>query len=547
MLLIRRITAAVGHRARGEYGSALLAVIGVMAVLVIVGSVIAAMTISAMGFTSSTRANVQSTAAAEAGIAAAAATVIGNRCSDSTLTGSNPQYSAIIYVSSATTPTPPSSWPTQGCPTSNTTYVRIVSTGTAAAKGLAGQGSGDTAKVEAIYSVSQAAPSETVKGPAIYAYQSSNFGGGGTFSSTRGLDIEIQIRHGNTNCNGGAGMTADRLIVADGDLSITRGCDINGDVWSSGKLEMTGGVTVSGTAAAEEVTLARGAEVNGDVWAENLLEISGGADARSNVTVGSFAFKGGDVYGNAWVRGNVQMSGNPTIHGDLTAKSKSGTGNVNGKTTLVPGGPGPGPVAPPTPRVGEWVDFDYDPVDWSGFMAVKVGSGCDYDAVETALASLGGRKGLLDARDCAPLKGSSWQSWNLPNDVAIFAQGFQLTSGGSITTSGDRKLWLITPDVQNDAQPTCQSGSSFRLDGGFTIDPKISMLVYTPCKVPLRSGNEWSGQVYAGDVSIAGGATLNYAPIGLPGVDLSGAGGGSGAPTTATVTRLTTRDLAPGS
>jgi len=542
MLLTRRMIGSLARRARNESGGALLAVIGVMAVLMIVGSVIAAMTITAAGFTTATRANVQSTAAAEAGVDYASAVLMSGTCTNATITQTSPRFTADIYVSTSTGPNPPTSWTTKSCPTANTTYVRILSTGTADAKGVAGQASGDTAQVEAVYALSKPPASATVNGPAIYAYQSSNFGGGGVFSSTKGLDLEVQIRHGDTLCSGGAGMTVDRVVVADGDLALSGGCNVNGSVWSSGALTMSGGVKVSGTAVADSIKLSGGAEIAGDLWAANLLEITGGADARSNVTAGRFEFKGGDVHGDAWVRGDVSMSGNPTVHGDLTARSLSGAGNVKGKTVLVPAGPGPGPATPPSPGVGDWVDFDYDPADWSGFMAVKVGPGCDYAAVKTALDSLAGRKGLLDARDCAPLKASSWQAWNLQSDVAIFAKGFTLSAGGSITTSGEHKLWLITPDTQKDVKPTCQSGSNFKLDGGFTIDPRISVLVYTPCKVPLASGNQWSGQVYAGDVSIAGGAKLNYAPIGLPGEDLSGSGGGT-SPSATTLTRLTVRDV----
>lgn len=543
MLLTRRMLGAVARRARGEAGGALLAVIGVMAVLMIVGSVIAAMTISAAGFTTATRANVQSTAAAEAGVDYASAVLMAGACTTPTITNANPAFTADIYVSTATGPNPPSSWTTKSCPTANTTYVRVVSTGTAAAKGVAGQASGDTAKVEAVYAISQPPPSPTVNGPAVYAYRSSNFGAGGSFSSPKGLDTEIQIRHGDMGCSGGAGVTVDRVVVAEGALTLSGGCSVDGSVWASGKLDMSGGVKLTGTAVAGSIELSGGASVGGDAWAQSLLELSGGAAARGNVTVGTLDLRGGDVQGDAWVRGNASMSGNPTIHGDLTAKSKSGTGTVRGTVTLVPAGPGPGAPAPATPSVGEWVDFDYDPSDWAGFMAVKVGAGCDYDAVKSALASLGGRKGLLDARHCAPLKGSSWQAWNLPNDVAVFAKGFTLNAGGSITASGERKLWLITPDTRKDGKPTCESTPNVTLDGGFKIDPRISVLVYTPCKVPLGSGNEWSGQVYAGDVSMAGGAKLDYAPIGLPGMDLGGGGGGGGSPSTPVVTRLTVRDL----
>ena len=66
-MLLNRI---LGRVRRDEQGVALIAVIGVMAVGVVVGSVILTSILSGIGFTASTRAGVQSQAGADAGLAA---------------------------------------------------------------------------------------------------------------------------------------------------------------------------------------------------------------------------------------------------------------------------------------------------------------------------------------------------------------------------------------------------------------------------------------------------------------------------------------------
>jgi hypothetical protein len=126
--------------------------------LSLIGLLIAALilvtVVSSFATTTASRANVEAQAAAQAGIVAAFAGVqtpascatVGGVYSSSTV----PVFSATVYV-----PNGAGGWQA-GCPSSASSQVRIVSTGNAADKAVAGQSGSDVAYVEAVYSLSGA-------------------------------------------------------------------------------------------------------------------------------------------------------------------------------------------------------------------------------------------------------------------------------------------------------------------------------------------------------------------------------------------------------
>jgi hypothetical protein len=197
---------------------------------------------------------------------------------------------------------------------------------------------------------------------------------------------------------------------------------------------------------------------------------------------------------------------------------------------VVPGGPAASPYAtnsakPATPTVPNWVDFTYVPADWTGFASATMsGSNCTYTQLLAVVNSFAGQPGVVNALGCTNgivIGGSDKVPVNA--DLAIFANIFNLNGSGGFTTTGTKRLWLISPDTVVNSAPTCTQGdTSFQITGGFTFTrPGLDVMMYSPCEIVLASGIKVNGQVFSGKAGIDGGATLGYTAVGLPGVDLN--------------------------
>jgi cytoskeletal protein CcmA (bactofilin family) len=507
------------------------AVVGLMAVSLLTTSLVATSVVAATEYTTLTRAGVESQAAAEAGIAVARAGLLNGTCassSNSYASAANtvPEYVATIWIPSG------ASW-VRGCPTGTATQVRILSTGYAASEGVLGADGRDESHLEVVLSSISVPSTIEATGPAIYAYNSQGFGGGGTLVTTGGADASILIKQGDVNCTGGAAGDAD-IVVNNGNLTVSGGCVITGNAYASGRVTLPGGPDIGGNVIANAVTMNGGSEIGGSVWVHQDVTLSGGVKIGGNVTAASLSFGGGTIEQNAWIYGATSVNWGAVIKGDLTTKSfskpawSSDSTFVNGTLTVVPGGPSasPYPERPVWPIVPDWINFDYDPADWSGFAVATISSSgsCSYTQVKNAVASFAGQNGIVNALGCVggvSIGGSDVVTLN--QDVAIFSPKYNLSGGGGFTASQTRKLWLITPDtvVETPTSPTCTTGeSSFSVSGGFAFSSNLLVMMYTPCKVVLSSSTAFTGQVFSGQAGIAGGATLTYTPVGLPGYNL---------------------------
>lgn len=603
--------------AKENDGMALVAVVGLMSVGLLLTSLILGSIVGGVGYTSSTRAGVQSQAAAEAGIAAATVGLRAGTCGANSglyqsATGETPVYSARIWSANSS-----GTW-TQSCPISGTTQVKIVADGTAAALGVAGQSGNDHSKVEALFQ-NVAVPSTVLElGPAVYAYSSQGYSGSGTLVDPDGSGAAVMVRTGNVTCDGGAAAAAD-LVVNNGDLFINNGCVINGNVWVSGKVTVSGGTTVGGNIVASNVAISNGPSIGGSVWSTGPLSISNttlkngasvianGATNLTGVTIPGSVYttgaltidgstpiagnvvansvnivnSGGKVAGTIWAgtsftstwsalqnniyAQNITMGGgnfsgtavatntftqtnNQSVSGSVKAKIISGSkitigGNasavtfpspitVNGtKTTLsaaplVPTAPPAAPVATPQPIVPTWPDYTYQASDWAGFTLVTVASPCGVAQFNSAIATLNGQKGVLDARACAsPLTIGTCGGCNvnIVNDTAILSRAFNFGGSLQFLATTHQKMWFITEDPTAGTTPTC-SGSgvgNFVLGGGMKFSTNLEVMVYTPCAANIGSGIKFIGQIFAGTTTISGAAQITYNAVGLPGVDLS--------------------------
>jgi hypothetical protein len=216
---------------------------GVLAVTVLVTALISSSVVAALGFTTATRAGVQSQAAAEAGIAVAQASLLRGDCTTGLYeSNSDLVYSvSVSYVHNGVT--------SVGCPPEGASEVRITAAGEAVDAGVTFSGSDESA-MEALYvATSSGVPAS---GAAIYAYSATGFGGSGSLVSMDGSDATVHIKHGDVTCDGTSSIP-DAFVVADGSLTATGSCNIGGSVWASDKITLTGSLSVGGNVVASDL------------------------------------------------------------------------------------------------------------------------------------------------------------------------------------------------------------------------------------------------------------------------------------------------------
>ncbi|MBX9718998.1 MAG: hypothetical protein K2X36_09195 [Microbacteriaceae bacterium] len=513
--LTRRLTA----RRDDDQGMAMVAVIGLMAVGIIVTAVIGSTLAGSLSFTSATRAGVQSQASAEAGIAAARAGLIAGTCVSrggvyENIPGEQPVYMATVWVPSG------SSW-TRGCPTTLTQQVRILSTGESNQPAVGTADFGDQTSLEAVLSSVAVSTGIVASGPAVYAYSSTGFGGSGTLVAFGGSAPSVLIKTGDVTCSGASGGVAD-WVVDNGALSISGSCSITGNVWATRRLNMSGNVQVGGNAVAAGITNAS-SRIVGNAWSTADITLSGGGNhIGGNATAASLTMNSSTrIQGNAWITGATSMHSTSRIDGRLTSRTWNNQGTT-GSRSIIAAGPGASPyLTPPRPFVPDWVDFPYRASDWSGQTIVTLAT-CTDATYASALATIGTNRGVIDARACSngfALGGNTKLA--LRNDLAIIANRFNLGGSAGFTATSAAQLRLVIPDETDNNLPTCPTNGSFTIGGNVTFQTPISTMIYTPCTADIASGLYIKGQLFAGQASLGGSATIAYVPIGLPNVNLS--------------------------
>jgi cytoskeletal protein CcmA (bactofilin family) len=502
---------------KSERGSALLAAIGVTAVSGIVAVTMTTMSFHAIGYTTSTRAGVQAQAAAEAGIDYAAASLATSACQAQYSSATAPRFT--VTIASSTLAASPgatdTSW-VSGCPTSASVQrVKLVSTGTAGALGVAGNSSGNVRKVEAIYPYVPTPPTWiTASGAAIYSYaQSDATINNLTINTSASTPATIQYLSGSASCTSGSTINGN-VILGQGGASLASGCTINGDLYASGTIGLQSATVTGNVTAANgtypSVDLANTATVNGNVYAGGPVRLKGlvGGSVIAGPTAGSSSLSG-SVGGSVVAAGTVSNSG--TVTGTITP-NKAGI------------------VTPAIPYVPGWVDYPYAASDWTtGGFTELVLTNCTSSgfttAMNTVLAST--TPYVLNALACTGgLDFSALASTTtLKSDLAIIATSFNMSGNdfeSSSSSSPHRKLWFITPDrgATNNHVPDCPSGGSFTMGNHVTVGTYVDALIYSPCVI-TNSANVWQGQIYAAGTKTSNAFTLNYVPIGIPGVNLS--------------------------
>lgn len=484
-MLLRRVE---HFRAANDRGSALVAVLGVTMVALILTTLIASSVVSAYGFSSSTRAAVQSHAAADAGVAAARAGlyIVGN-CAAQPAPGKYSSTGSLVYT--ATVRFDAGSGFQTGCPTVTATRVQIISKGTAQSAGVAGATAGNTRTVEATFNYLTPGPQPSGAGINLYA--------GGTIEANSSLDLSesggLVIQNGDLSCGKNNSIINGNVVVT-GSLTFTSSCSVNGNAVVSANAALGSSGTITG----------------------NLSSASGGPYAPPQV--GSYTQTTTLPTTPPWVDVGytpsdwVDSSGAPfqvmTAPTDVSCTLSSGNlgGTTSpGKAVIInmlgcPGGPGAGSNTS--------ISLTSDVVIFANQF--------DFSAVNSLAFS--------------STSSSVHRLWFITPD---FVSDQQPTCNRT----------AASPDTQGDFNVKNNLSTS----GVIATTTTIQAMLYTPCAFLAKNGFTWNGQIYAGGVSyLQNNPTYTFAQVGIAGYDL-GTGTSSAIVTTSQPgAPISNRDLAGG-
>lgn len=518
-MLLTRVRNQSSSPMSNERGSAILGVLGVMGVTIVIAVTTTTASLHAVGVTTSTRASVEAEAAAEAGIDYAASMLATSVCQSQYTSSSAPVFSVVVsYSNLATSPgTTDNSW-VDGCPSSTSAQrIKLVSTGTASTSGVAGNTTGNTRKVEAIFPYAPAPSANTItpSGPATYSYSQQD----PTINNmtiTQGGTVRPSVVYlsGSTTCTSGSQITGD-VVLGGGGLSVTSGCRINGDLSTSGVVsiqsgEVTGHVNAAGVQSGISVTVSSSAEVDGNIYAAGPVSIGG--QIGGNVVAGPIA--GASTFSN-----HASVGGSVVSAGTVSASAGAIKGTITQNKA--------GIVTPTVPFAPQWVDYAYSPSDWVASngtpYSVLTMSTCTSSALSNALSTLAGSATpmILDTRVCGAVTNFSGYNMTLISDSVIIANGFNFSTNNIQASSApDKRLWIIIPDTVADRQPTCPSGSSASIGNNVEVGPHVAAMIYSPCAIS-NGGDVWSGQMYSSSIGTSSNFVLNFIQVGLPTVNLS--------------------------
>jgi hypothetical protein len=507
------VPGTAGGRGR-ESGSALAAVIALLAITGIIGASLLAATMFATGYSTAGRASVQAQAAAEGGIdAVTAAVMTSGSCVSGTYAsaaGTTPQYTVqVLYrVQSG-------NW-LPGCPHPQSTEVRLVSTGRADARGVDGQTSGDTATMEATFAV---VPPQPEFNRAAYGDKALVTHAAFKVIGTSG--VPDMVTNGNMTCR--AQMDHGGSLYVGGDFHIAAQCGTQGPVFVRGNLLCEAAMTITGDLyVAGNVNLRHtSCHVTGRLWIGGDLQLQAVPE----------------VDGDLWVKGSIVdaqipvVGGAVRVGGTMPAATKTAyTGRVtqpDGALTAPPGLPGYDPAAPANafPKL-KVVDDHWTGMTartWSDATQAVRGSGsvCAIGSWPTTTSLVIDVPTKLDSTGNCPsglTMNGGGLSIVLKADLVLLANMWDQVGGTVKVTSGDgeeHSLYLVQPWGTSQTACSTTSGTGFYYAGGSWTQPdaKTRIMLYTAKGLDSRAAIAIRGQVYACNFSESALMTITYQPV----------------------------------
>ncbi|TXR57398.1 hypothetical protein [Quadrisphaera setariae] len=332
---------------------ALPMVIGLMLVSALLVMGVTAVSLTAAGSASGTRASIQSQASAEAGLAAAQSNIMAKTyaCTFASPVGSTPVYSvAVQYGVSTGGPDCPA--PAGALTTVSAKTAVLVSTGSAAAGGTQGHSAGDVSRLEVVLSLggTTIATSSPTSAPSP-AFDRAVFVGSGSVkssgnwalkngsSSTGGLYVNGTLDCSQINVQGPAVVYGSAGLNG-GNCVFGQGLTISQDLTACTSTKITGTLTVGGQATG-------GCSVDGDVYVgkdfacsssvTGLISVQGAMNGGWGCSAGKDLRVGGDLGQNSYSVTGAVVSTSGTVSsnaqgsmGSLTVKTKpsSSPGNL---------------------------------------------------------------------------------------------------------------------------------------------------------------------------------------------------------------------------
>lgn len=333
MFLNRVRTALSGRVARltsrdnSQAGVAMIAAIGVMAVLMIVVMTLSASSLNATGFATSTRAGVQARAAADAGIDAVRAKLMAGTfvCELSSASADLTFSTKVAYTSSAG-----ASMACAGAALSGTPKTaRITSTGQAARVAVGGTTSQDSEVIGATIDI-VVTPASVVLSKAVFSEGDLVFTNNtSALESGAGLADANLYSNGKMVCKTQAEIQG--RVYARGDFSVENDCNVSGTVWSGGNVNLASStVSIAGDvyAAGAGALQAGKAHIGGSIIANGSVSLPDKSDIACGAS-GQNANVCGSVYS---LNGTITMGNNAKILGSAYARGALFIGNSSGTT-----------------------------------------------------------------------------------------------------------------------------------------------------------------------------------------------------------------------
>jgi hypothetical protein len=459
----------------------------------LVGFVVATVIASSVLFTiTSNVSNVDRTQAfiaAESGRdSAVAALKDGCDPADMTGSGTDPEFTYSVRSLDGAQPTNFDDLVSTACPTADTDYLVVRSTGTGP--------DGSTSVVDSVYRWSSRY-SDVPGGVVTY------FSG----TTTQGVSHytgDLVLRTGDWSCNIDGRLDGD-LYVLNGSVSLSNGCTINGDIY-----------------AKDEVTS------NSSGWHVNSLT-RGATVSPGNITTDAFvtfaANSAESVAGSIHARGQVTLTAQAgktaTVGGTVTSMS---TGTVDSGWTITGGPPVWSSAAEPpfVPTLdwladaSKWIDLDRT-APWGTRTLPPNCNVLNNEASATTyvqpLLAAASTPLVIDFTGCNKAVKLGLTSGTLTRDVVVLVpktQSMTINLGSGFTAPASHQLLFVHEDanrddvdVNGDPKPTCglPGGGQDQFDTSGVIDADIKVMIYTPCGLGGTVTASFEGQLYAEDTT----------------------------------------------
>ncbi|MFC6450203.1 hypothetical protein ACFP82_08905 [Cellulomonas gelida] len=318
--------------------------------------------------------------------------------------------------------------------------------------------------------------------------------------------VDVWVDSGDVDCNSGVTVNGNLIVVSGGGVRISGACRVTGNLWSKKDVEIsqahTGGLQSVGQSlfATANARMNSGVKIGQDVVLTGALTqwgpIQVGGAIRTGVGAAQIpqyikkglpevTYRPSDWVGFAntgdrqaayrtWVRANAAANGAPSWASSMNA---SGTQCTVAGASYDLNGPLVGPTVPT----------------------------------------------VFDTRNCATTQFENGLNIRLRSDMVIFANSFYSTGNFRVTSAdgAQHKFWIIVPDKNPNGVAECAGGiGNIKGDSGSLAVAPITVFMYTPCTIDTNNDTQIHGQLYGGTVNLRNPVTINYVPIGIPGVDL---------------------------